>query len=296
MPSIGSNILLSLNDHDANKLLNKVIDIVFQIAVQEANNTVIEYDQVENVFMEMLQGKPFYPESLDHTLRKRGLCLKKQAYVMILQPETPNSFQEPIRLISDELPDDCMKILLKYSGNLVIIISSNEKVLFQKDLRVVRKIAEGHKLYIGLSRCFTDICELRKYYMQADQSIRFGKQIDRRKRVYYFEESIVYQLFESYEREGLLIDLCIPYLFELIKTDRRQAKEYLDTFYSYLINGRSITKTANAMFVHKNTVSYRVNRFLEALDMDLEDGEHLFQILCSIKILRYLHRDRSEVL
>ena len=43
----------------------------------------------------------------------------------------------------------------------------------------------------------------------------------------------------------------------------------LESVRSYYACGRSVTKAAQQLFVHKNTLQYRVKRVLEAMDIQL---------------------------
>ncbi|MCE0762458.1 helix-turn-helix domain-containing protein [Pseudonocardia kujensis] len=48
-------------------------------------------------------------------------------------------------------------------------------------------------------------------------------------------------------------------------------KEYSTTLRVYLETNRSVTRTAQQLYLHRNTVAYRINRVLEVLEVDLED-------------------------
>jgi DNA-binding PucR family transcriptional regulator len=48
-------------------------------------------------------------------------------------------------------------------------------------------------------------------------------------------------------------------------------RDYLATLRAYLENNRSVTRTAQQLYVHRNTVAYRVEKILGVLDVDLDD-------------------------
>lgn len=52
---------------------------------------------------------------------------------------------------------------------------------------------------------------------------------------------------------------------------RSKRRDYLNTLRVYLDSNRSISKAAETLFVHRNTVLYRINKIVDLLDVDLED-------------------------
>lgn len=48
-------------------------------------------------------------------------------------------------------------------------------------------------------------------------------------------------------------------------------RDYLNTLRVYLDSNRSVSRAAETLFVHRNTVLYRINKIVELLDVDLDD-------------------------
>lgn len=72
--------------------------------------------------------------------------------------------------------------------------------------------------------------------------------------------------------------------------------QLLQTLKAYLENNRSISATALALHVHRNTVYYRLERISELLDADLQNKEsRVDNILAAIKIKEYLEGKEIEI-
>lgn len=54
--------------------------------------------------------------------------------------------------------------------------------------------------------------------------------------------------------------------------------EYLETLRIYLDTNRSIAQSAERLFVHRNTVAYRIKKIVELLDVDLDDPHQALSI------------------
>ena len=55
--------------------------------------------------------------------------------------------------------------------------------------------------------------------------------------------------------------------------DEKHESDLVATLRTYLKNNGSINKTSEEMYIHKNTILYRMNKIRELLGCGLEDGE-----------------------
>ena len=61
--------------------------------------------------------------------------------------------------------------------------------------------------------------------------------------------------------------------------------QYFNTLRSYLINERNIPKTANALIIHRTTLTYRLQKISEIFSLNLEDPYQRLYLLVSFFIL-----------
>ena len=66
--------------------------------------------------------------------------------------------------------------------------------------------------------------------------------------------------------------------------------ERIETLRAYLSNERSLVKASNELFVHRNTLVYRINKILEMLLCDLDDSYTREYMRLSIRVLRLYYR------
>ena len=59
------------------------------------------------------------------------------------------------------------------------------------------------------------------------------------------------------------------------------------TLQTYLERAKSLSKTADLLFIHRNTVRYRINRCMELMNDRLEDGNEIFAYILSLRTLEY---------
>ena len=76
-----------------------------------------------------------------------------------------------------------------------------------------------------------------------------------------------------------------PYLYKLRGIDRDRGTEYYRTLRAWLLNERSIPKTAEALIVHRTTLTYRLEKLRELIPIDLDDPDFRLYLLLSYHLM-----------
>lgn len=82
-------------------------------------------------------------------------------------------------------------------------------------------------------------------------------------------------------------DLIFPELRALAEHDRKKETQYCETLYFYLVCNRSLKKTCDALFTHRNTVLYRIGRIREDFLIPLDDPSRHTGLLIGVAILLF---------
>ena len=81
------------------------------------------------------------------------------------------------------------------------------------------------------------------------------------------------------------IDLVSPELKRLALNDQRKETRYCETLYWYLTCGRSLKKTCDMLYTHRNTIFYRIRRMEDEFSISLNDPEKCSELLMGVSIL-----------
>lgn len=76
-------------------------------------------------------------------------------------------------------------------------------------------------------------------------------------------------------------------LIELYNSDLDKNTNNCEVLYTYLLNERRATETANSLHMHRNNVVYRINRIEEMLGISLDDKTTRLNLTMSYLMLRY---------
>ena len=79
--------------------------------------------------------------------------------------------------------------------------------------------------------------------------------------------------------------LCYEKLLDLQKSDKVQNTEYMKTLRVYLEHNLNTVQSAKALFIHRSTFLYRLERIKSILETDLEDPDKLFYLNLSFRLL-----------
>ncbi len=165
--------------------------------------------------------------------------------------------------ISDTMTD---AVVFPY-GNEIIIVAAKDSAraeTIEQDLMPFLKLGS---FICGRSMSFSGIENLPTYCKQADIAISLNR----------LSHNEVH-LFEDYAYSGVskvFSDLLNwrewvhPSLFKLRDSDLTQGTEYFKTLYYFLKNQGHYGNTCKELFIHRNTLTYRLGRIEDMLNIDI---------------------------
>ena len=110
-----------------------------------------------------------------------------------------------------------------------------------------------------------------------------------------FDDLGFYKILFSVTDQRVLDNYWREKLEPVLAYDKAHKSCCLDTLYHYLICSGSIQKVAEAMFCHRNTISYRVRILRETLGLPLDNVQDRFELLAAFYI-RSFCESHSEYL
>lgn len=176
-----------------------------------------------------------------------------------------------------------------YNTMLVCVYGSGEDVHdWEAQAPELFGILRQENLLAGVSRELHDPGQLRQFYLQATTALEIGLRLGRPDRFYRYDDLSSFALFGSIPRDELEL-YCHQKVQELGAYDNAHGTELCITLQVYLEQAKSLARTAEILFIHRNTVRYRIKKCMELINSDLEDGNEIFAYILSLRILEF-HR------
>ena len=169
------------------------------------------------------------------------------------------------------------------------------------EIDVVEKYAEtliercseeyGAKVLIGISTLVEGLKDLAKAYKEARISIEVGKVFDIEKPIMAYESLGIGRLIYQ-----LPITLCEIFLGEVFKKGSIETldRETLMTVQAFFENNLNVSETSRKLFVHRNTLVYRLEKIRKITGLDLREFEHAVTFKVALMVKKYLTSKPSK--
>lgn len=154
-----------------------------------------------------------------------------------------------------------------HDDKFVIFKSTGEDIFnFCNKLKNVLKSDFGIEVNIGVGCICIQYFDYNKSYRMADRAIEIGKKLNSEEKIYFYENYKFHMLLDSSNRENKY-----EYMesYKNVFENYKEEKEVIETIKIYAMSNMSIKDTASKMFVHRNTVLYRLNKFKEKYSIDV---------------------------
>ncbi|HHX38048.1 MAG TPA: PucR family transcriptional regulator [Clostridiaceae bacterium] len=198
-----------------------------------------------------------------------------------IKSTSPKSVIEKINLTNLISHNDYCCI--KKTGEIVILIHLGQEIGNKKNMEkhhaFITQYYSPDEFCIGYSLYFKSLANISEFYNQALLAVEQACK-ENKSHAYIIDNltSSIIQACKNIPNMELLIHSGIQ---RLEAYDRAYEDNLNHTFYTYLISGQSVTQTANALYIHRNTVTKRLYKINELLSCDIENKDTWKHLLLS---------------
>lgn|GEM_PF-2936048 len=125
---------------------------------------------------------------------------------------------------------------------------------------------------------------LMESYKDARNISYVSSRMNLKKDILFYGDLDVYSLLYLIPEGEELKNYMDMYLVPIIKYDKEHKTNLYETLRVYLENNENAKLTSEILFTHYNTVSYRLDRIAQILNMDIGAPEVQFKVLLGIKL------------
>lgn len=172
---------------------------------------------------------------------------------------------------------------------LIITCDYNELMLhsFILDIksRIAGHLSKNESVTIGCGKITKSIRCLYKSYSQAKSIAKLHLRKKIPDNLIFYSDMGIYKLLMSIDDKEILIEYCSNILNPIIEYDKKHDSDYLNVLKTYLCNNGSVQETADLLYLHRNTVNYKLSRISELMEMDLSKLDTRLQLMVGYMIL-----------
>ena len=177
--------------------------------------------------------------------------------------------------------------VFELGGNIVLLFAGYAETMVKKTVTDMLKRCNFQKeqCYIGIGRATPNAQNIGKSYRQACQVLKLQKNTQNDKGVVAYQDLGIYTLLMDIENEDVINEYYAETIQKLVEYDKLNQTNYCEVLQCYLEHSGSVKETAEAMFVHRNTINYKINKIEEMLNCDLSelDTRLLYSIAFMLK-------------
>ena len=204
----------------------------------------------------------------------------------------------PFEMLQNMFPDKSRDYVISVGERDIVLVKDIGR---GTDIREIEKIATNiadtistefyTKVSIGISSVVDNIKDLARAYKEAQVAIEVGKVFETEKNIISYENlgigRLIYQLPTT---------LCEMFLQEVFKNGSLDSldRETLMTIQSFFENNLNVSETSRKLFVHRNTLVYRLEKIRRLTGLDLREFEHAITFKVALMVRKYLNSKPSK--
>ena len=164
------------------------------------------------------------------------------------------------------------QIVFPYKKSIVVITKDTGKKLAEPFLTVQMVMPED-KYLCGVSFPFENLNFITYAYFQASFALEKSKAAGTADGNYIYYDDCAFTGLITYVRQNLEYrSFVLPSLIELYELDRETGTEYYKTLFWLLANNCHNANTAKQLFIHRNTLKYRIDKIIQIMNVDIYDS------------------------
>jgi carbohydrate diacid regulator len=268
----------------------KTLCAVAAVAFNEAKNN---YEEKHNkaAFVKNIISDNILPGDV-YVRAKELHFVTDEPRVVLLVRQIENPDVSAVEVIQRLFPDKQRDFVLNINEADVVVVkalpNANCPEEIQKIARTIERVMHeelGAKTVIGISTNARHLRELADRYKEAQVAIDVGRIFEADKTIINYETlglgRIIYQLPTT---------LCEMFLNEVFKKNPIETldEDTLETINRFFENNLNVSETSRKLYVHRNTLVYRLEKIKKITGLDLREFDHAIVFKVAMMVKMYL--------
>ncbi|MCM3762323.1 PucR family transcriptional regulator ligand-binding domain-containing protein [Alkalihalobacillus oceani] len=199
-----------------------------------------------------------------------------------------------IESVLTQIEEDIVVGSVRHSLYVLLPVKDRTKPELKK---MIGQFATGIKqvvqidVSLGVGRTYSGVDGLRKSFREAEQAVVFGPVFWKDQPIIYFSNLGAYRLIALIENRDELEQFYEETVGPLAKNDLDSELNLVETLEQYFKHNESLTETAKDLYIHVNTLKYRLQKIKTISGLNLQKTEEKLMLNMGLKIHRYLESD-----
>ncbi len=278
-------VFVSGNDEYAQRYV-QILSISLSSIKQYYDEKYDRSNFIKNVILDNILPGDIY-------LKARELHFNSEVTrVCLLIRITSKTDVSPYDIIQNLFPDKSKDFVININETEIALVKEIKPSIDSKDLeKLASSIVDtlSSEFYthcvVGIGTTVTGIKDLAKSFKEAQVALEVGKVFDTERTIVSYDNlgiaRLVYQLPTT---------LCEMFLREVFKKGSIESldQETLFTIQKFFENNLNVSETSRKLFVHRNTLVYRLEKIKKLTGLDLREFEDAIVFKVALMVKKYL--------
>lgn len=288
---IGFLLLIGERPIESKEFLSDTLPLVSRAVSYTVSHYVTDLAGIHSVHQQILYDLLIGANPSDLSSQLSSVSFGSHLIVLFL-----GSRQYPVKWFKKKDVANHLKLILPgthvtyHKHGIVALVPLKDQNAFsitEDFLSIIRKFAKKEKVIVGISNDFSSVENFRTYYEQAHQSFLLGQRFQPEASVYQYMDHYFFDLLSQIPDAAVLSRFIHPAITILEQYDAAQNTQLLPTLQAYLSCDCISKDTAAALYIHRNSLAYRMERIQDLTNLDLENAHTKFLLQLSFYILAY---------
>jgi hypothetical protein len=274
------------------KLLDHISELIYPYVISKLSNVVGSFDNLRTVITIMLNKGNVDPIVINKSLSFINWNVLDDYRLLLIS--LPNTAKKPDTLtknlyVYENIFPNCVAV--KFLESILLLLHNDTAEIMGECIPKLLKQLQAHKASCGVSMPFYNINQIQFQYLLADSVLKYGNQEES---IRYYKDILTSQIIGKLTSVTPLLPFCHREAVRLFDYDRINGTELLFTLEVYLRHDRSLKAAAEELFMHRNTMTYRLGVIEKLTHMNLDDSHERLHILLSCIVLRSLGSQQTQ--
>lgn len=221
------------------------------------------------------------------------------ARVVLVVKKTDKKDFDVFEVIVGLFPENNRDFVIDLDGSTIVLVKEMRDGMSFKDVeKMAHSIVDTLQaeamvnVNIGIGTVVNNLREIAKSFKEANVAIEVGRIFDNDKNIVSYENlgigRLIYQLPTT---------LCQLFLSEVFKKDSIDSldQETLFTIQKFFDNNLNVSETSRQLYVHRNTLVYRLDKVQKITGLDLRIFDHAIIFKVAMMVKRYLEANPTKL-
>lgn len=186
-------------------------------------------------------------------------------------------------------------LILPQAGSILVLIpvsQLDDNQIRNILMRIVERVQreQGTLLCAGVGNSAAYLDEVKRSRNEASAAIKAAYATNMKGQVFFYKDQGIYTLISHVDDTRVLDEYVEAQLGKLLRYDEINTGSLCETLENYIANNCNAKRTAEAMFVHRNTLNYRLKKISEILNCDFENLNKCLALKLAFLIMKYRNR------